>query len=469
MTGALLCAAALVLGDILQLKDGRVIEGPPIKKDGAVYRIAFQNGEVVVPEGLVRDAATSEGKPQDLEARRKRLEEAKSRLEWRNRWKTESRHFKFEYTIPPEIFESYKNLLETYYDVFTKKWGIAAPAKVGKLLVCIYHDEDTFHQVSGAPQGVLGYFRFVEPLELHVFYDRRDPEFAVDVLFHEGNHFLTQLIDLKFNYPPWVNESLAEYYGASTWDPKTKKMALGNVQEGRLVVLWDAIAGQEMQGLEDLIREPQFNAIHYAWGWSFVHFLMENPKYSKKFQSYYLALAKGSGVKRVMGGPMNSFREVPTDDQIALLKSTLGVRDLKALEVEWHDYVKNKLKLQTGRGYEEAAQWARRWGMSKKAAKYFKQAVEAGSANPVTYDEYAELLERDGKEKEAIPLLEKAIELDPLFAQAYLRLGRLLGKGDKPQRERGEKLKKLAFEIAPDDPYLHMDLETAKALSGAGK
>ena len=37
---------------------------------------------------------------------------------------------------------------------------ISKPRGVGKLKVCFYHDEEYFHQVTGVPSGVGGYFRF---------------------------------------------------------------------------------------------------------------------------------------------------------------------------------------------------------------------------------------------------------------------------------------------------------------------
>src|SRR5688500_12493908 len=113
-------------------------------------------------------------------------------------------------------------------------------------------------------------------------------------MLHETNHYLTYLIDPDFRYPLWINESLAEYYGASRWDPASKKMTVGLLQEGRLAAIQDDILAGKWQGLEALFRLEQdaFTADHYAWGWSFVHFLLENEKYASKFKTFYVALAR---------------------------------------------------------------------------------------------------------------------------------------------------------------------------------
>ena len=115
------------------------------------------------------------------------------------------------------------DLFETYFKIFAKEWGVKR-GRLGKLKVCFYHDEDYFRQVSGAGYGVLGYFRFVDPIELNVYNIRNDKQETLSVIFHEVNHYLVYLIDPKFDYSPWVNEGLAEYYGSSKWDPvKTKR------------------------------------------------------------------------------------------------------------------------------------------------------------------------------------------------------------------------------------------------------
>ncbi len=72
------------------------------------------------------------------------------------------------------------------------------------------------------PPGVLGYFKYIRPYDLNIYYERLDPAQSEDTMFHEANHYLQQLIDVRFSMPHFPGESLAEYYGASSWDPRRR-------------------------------------------------------------------------------------------------------------------------------------------------------------------------------------------------------------------------------------------------------
>ena len=193
--------------------------------------------------------------------------------------------------------------------------------------------------------------------ELNFYFDRNDRELTTLVMLHETNHYLTYLIDPEFRYPIWINESLAEYYGASKWNPATKTMTVGGLQEGRIAAIQDQILAGKWQGLDALMRTPQasFTADCYAWGWSFVHFLLENKRYAQKFKTFYVSLARDKAVKttKIAIGP-TALRTVEPDEVIRVLLQHLGVKDLDTLEKEWHESVK-ALQPTSARGYAEAA------------------------------------------------------------------------------------------------------------------
>lgn len=480
--------AALLVGaagaqDSLQLKDGRFLLGVPMTRDASGVTVRFQFGDVVIPEAMVkdcsvaRDGTRAEPSAEDKarleqglvqhegqwipkarfdeiqERRRKqreaRIKSAREHREWRKRYVTTTDNFVFEYTIDPEVMKAYADLMETYYRVFTKEWGIKRPPRLGRLKVCFYHDPEYYQQVTGMGPGVLGYFRFVEPLELNFYYDRLDPELTQDVMFHETNHYLTLLIDPKFKYPSWINESLAEYYGASEWDAKSKTMKLGGLQEGRIAEFQDAIRADEWQGLEDLIRIPHgsFQSVHYAWGWSFVHFLLSHKDYEGKFKKFFLALARDKDIKRVPD-QFPTFKVVPPDEQIRALQKYLGFSDLKALEAQWHAYVKG-LSAVSARGYYEAGLRALMADMPIKAQRFFKTAIDQGLTGPSVFGGYGRALERKRNYDEAIGMYRKAIEADPLDPTFYMELADALRMkaptGKDPEVKR---LRRLALEIA---------------------
>lgn len=477
-----ICTAS-ARADILCLEDGRIISGPGMERADGGINVRFKNGTVFVSNDLVMEAiiegiSTFEPKT-DFEkrqaekgllpfqgkwmspARREReiekylkkrqaavADEEAHRL-WRNRRTEKTKHFVFEYTVPQHIFERYRDLMEAYFTAFAKDWKVVQPKKLGRLKVCFYIDRETFEQIGGAGSGALGYFRFVPPLELNFFFDRLDEELTEDVMFHETNHYLTKLIDPEFKYPHFPGESLAEFYGASEYDPKTKKITSGLIQEGRLTQIQTDIAAGNMMGLEKLVKTDVLFE-HYTWGWSLAHFLMSDPGYRKKFQKFVIGLAKGKDVKR---GFSQNLRTVQGEEIYRVFKRYMGLKkeeDIKALEGEWHTYVKEKLKFVSPRGKELAAAAAMGSYPARpiRAKRLFKEAIDEGSTNPITFHKYAELLSKDGKHEEAVTMWKRAIELDPLNPQIYANLGRALSRrGDKKE---GARLVKLALEIDPD-------------------
>jgi len=438
-------------------------------------RQKLAEGQVRDPEGRwVSQRVASRRFAALHKAREEMIADAKAHRKWANHYEESTRNFIFQYTVDPAVVRSYMDLLEAYLKYFTKEWRISKPRGMGKLKVCFYHDREYFHQVSGAGPGTLAYFRFVEPIELDFFFDRMDPEFGVAVMFHEANHYLTHLIKPSFSYPRWVDESLAEYYGASTWDPVSKKMTVGNIQEGRLAVIHEAIglnriAGsgtgtadeedQKWQDLEELISLPQsrFTSLHYAWGWSFIHFLFhgEDGKYSSNFRRFYKDLATKRGIKRI---PFRAgMEQVAPAEQIKQLKKYLKIKDLKVLEEQWHDYVRG-LKVTGYRGKHLAGQIALRENMPIKAQRLFKEALEAGSTNPLTYYYLGEAYYRKSEYRAAYAAYEKVAEADPLNGMIYVRMARCKDRMDGDHDDEVSRLRRLALEVDPDNYSVFLEV-----------
>ena len=486
-----LLLSASASADFLVTKDGRVVDGKKITRAEGGLKIAFENGEVFVADALVSDVLiegealappqTEEEKAQAakgmvrfegrwmtpksrdtelkkrLDKRLADLETFKAHSEWRNRYKVSSKNFEFEHTLMPETFEVYRELMEAYFTQFVKDWKIQVPKGLGKLKVCLYSNYDDMVQIGGAGGGVLGYFRFVPPLELNFFHDRLDTAFTEEVMFHETSHYLQKLMDVSFKMPHFPGESLAEYYGASRWDPVKKKLTTGLILEGRLVEVQDDIAGGSMMSLERLVSTGRMYE-HYNWGWTLAHFLMSDKRYAPKFQKFVIALVEGKDVKREVGG-MN-LKDVEPSEVYAAFRRYLDLKDdeaFKKLEAEWHAYVKDKLTLVTPRGKEEAARSAMNSGRPIKAKRLFKEAIEAGTNNPTTFHHYAGLLMREGKKDDAIAMWKRAIAADPLTGEYYWGMARVIQ--DEAEQKR---LKKLAKELDPDGSYTEIDLGALK-------
>jgi len=288
-------------------------------------------------------------------------------------------------------------------------------------------------------------------------------------MFHEANHYLQSLLNPEVKMPHFPGESLAEYYGASHWDPKTKKLTIGLVQAGRLAEVQDDVAAGNMFSLEKMLNGATDRSMyeHYTWGWSFVHFLMSRDKYAAKFQRFVSTLANGKDVKRGNPSGKDNVAGVESAEVVRVFMKCLELKDkaaLAALEKEWHAYVKDELKCDSLRGIEMAGLQVAAGSFPARpirATKLLKAAVEKGSKNPQVYVRLANLVDSgEGSDKPdakaAVDLLKKAIELDPLAADTYADLGRVYQH--EGRKEEGKKLMKLALELDPDNPWLEFAL-----------
>lgn len=503
MLAGMLAGSAPLADDILCLKDGRIVSGKKMSRTNGGIDIEYENGIVFVPAALILDAVlaedldvapkTDEERQQTSKgfvrfegkwitaaqrddmlkkrvlAHQKELEEVRSHAEWRNRYKEDSKVFHYEYTVPQFIFERYRDAMEAYYAEFSRVWRVKAPSSEPKLPVNLYGDEAAFHQVGGVGPGVLAYFKYVKPWDLDAYYERLDPRKSFHVLFHEANHYLQQLIDLHFAMPHFPGESLAEYYGASDWDPEKKKFTIGLVQEGRLSEVQTDIAAGNMMSIDKLITSEEMYE-HYTWGWSLVHFLMNDSRYTARFQKFVLALPNGKGIKREEMY-VDSLRTISQEDVLPIFVREMGLKDatgLHKLEAEWHDYIERNLKIVTTSGLELAGMAAAESKPPRpiRAKRLFQEAIDKGSTNPLVYHRFAELQRFDNNWDAAIELWKKALELDPLVGKFYSRIGHtLVIRGDK---EEGERWKALGIELGYDDIWADVDMGDADDGGGSG-
>lgn len=493
-------AAAAARADLLQMKDGRWIEGVKMRLEEKCIVLAYANGDVRVPLDLVEDyviegAVASEpatddakqkradglvsfrGKWMKPEAREKAIRDEVARRtaelldlrahqEWRNRWKWETKNFKFESTLAPHIGETYAATLEAYFEEMKKQWGLKVPKDWGKLTVCLYHDRKTFNEVGGARGGTLAYYRFVAPRELNCYYDRLDPEFAMACALHEATHYMVDLIAEKSNYPHWINEATAEYYGASLVDPKSRTVKIGAVQQGRLTELRTEFDVGKRLRLESLIGSNTGDYEHYYWGWSFVHFMMETPAYAKRFKDYFFDLGKAKDVQRTPGD--FGMQKITGDECLRVFLKRFKLESLDALEKEWYAYIE-RLESTGVSGFERAGAQAYSQGAWKfRATRLLKAAIDGGSKSPQTYILYSRCLRMKRTPEgldESLAVVEKGIRVcDPLSGDLWAERGYCLYALDR--KDEGKKCVELAREMNPDDPYL--DLEVMQALSGGG-
>lgn len=483
--------------DMLLLKDGRIfVDVELVTTPAGEVTVQFANGEVAVPSHLIEEALDLDAPPpepkndderakiaegkmlyqgkwvtaskrdkmfrDEIEDRRKELKAIQDSQLWRNRSLEKTKHFEFEYTVPPHVFAIYRDQLEAYFKVFAKDWKVKPPKENPRLKICMYVTESDFLQIGGVPKGVLGYFRFVDPMELNFFYDRRDPVFTTEVLFHEANHYMQKLIDLEFKMPHFPGEAIAEYYGGAHWDIEKKKLTVGLVLPSRLVEVKTDIATGKYWGLEELVSADEAYQ-HYTWGWTLAHFLMKSKKHEKNFKKFVMALADDKKVKRdsvsIGAIPLKMVRGKEVWNTFRRYMKIESDEAVKELEKEWHSYIDNELKVEGVRAKEAAGVRAvKGWPRQEiRGKRLLTEAVEEGSINPIVYQTLGEMHFDDRDYSKAAELFEKAVSFDPLepgytfwHGMALKRIG---------QSEEGQQLIELAKEMGINDPSLRFLLE----------
>jgi len=452
--------------DIVALKDGRVIEGKAEEK-GDVVLLHLAHGSITIPSVKIKRILVDvEGKidprtKRERERIAKEIEGMRAHSLWRNAYHEETRHFVFNYNVPPEVAKGYIDMLEGFYKSFGKQLHarLGPGVKRKKMEINIFRDKENFDQVGGVPQAA-GFWNFVEE-RLLFYHDRNDPEYVRHVLLHEFTHLLTHLLKPKFCHPIWCNEGIAEYFGASKVEKG--KLVFGGIQEGRLVSMKRWREEGNDYTIEELMRTPPgaFGAIEYGWAWSFVHFMMQNRKYKAKFMKYYVDLARAGGIKRERGSYY--YPTVSPSEDIKHFKKVFGIKNFKKLDKEWHDYIDTSLKVSSGSGYLYEARRYYWEGKSEKALESIKKAEDnwKGEPSALLFHYKGLALKNLDRLSEAEEAFREAIRLDPLNAWDYYYLGDVYERADDEESlKKAIQNKSLAREIAPDDYKLRFRVES---------
>ncbi len=452
--------------DEIALHDGRTIKGK-VEECGDIYKLHLKYGTISIPAVKVKKILIDTGEElnrkqlKERERIAKEIEEVRKHSNWRNAYKEESKHFVFKYNVTPEIAKGYIDLLEGFYKDFCKELGVrlGPGLKRKKMEINIFRDKENYTQVGGVP-GAAGHFNFVEE-ELFFYHDRNDPEFVQSVLLHEFTHLLTHLMKSKFCHPTWCNEGLAEYYGASKREGS--KLVFGGMQEGRLVTMNKWREEGNDYTLEELIKTPRnaFHGLEYGWAWSFIHFVMGNKKYKKKFMKYYIGLAKDKKVKQEET-PYLYYPTVRVGEDFRYFRKVFGAKNIDKINKEWHDYIDTNLSVTSGAGYLYDARvlfWKDKNDEALESILIAEEKWE-GELSPILYQLKGRILMDLREYEDAKDAFMEAIKIDPINGRNYYYLGDALEEMDEEDiLEEAVRNKNLALELAPDDYNLRFKVE----------
>ena len=251
------------------LKEGQEVTFTPQTDE---EREKYEKGFVPFNGRWIKKKNAERAIKKDLENRLEQAEEDLAHQEWRNKYETETKHFRWFHTTPQRVTRRFMASSDAYYDIFKKDWGIKRNKRKPKLSINFYNDASEYQQIAGAP-GALAYFMFLGDYDLNAFYDRLDPDFTEQVVSTSST------------------TTCASSSTSSSTTPLARRVAL-RVLRRRAPRRGDGQARgrahpqrtpRHHQGPDGRGREDQLEKMittrgfeDYTWGWSFVHMLMQD-------------------------------------------------------------------------------------------------------------------------------------------------------------------------------------------------
>ncbi len=246
-----------------------------------------------------------------------------------------------------------------------------------------------------------------------------------EVIFHEYEHFIMR-VNLP-NAPVWLNEGLAEFYSTFTTDDDDQKASLGAPISRHILTLRESAMLPLKTLLEVDRKSPHYNesrkaGIFYAESWALIHYLMlsDGGKRQPQLGQFIRGLSDGLPLEE-------NFRQS-------------FQADYKTIETELRSYVSKFLFPVLNVTFTKQLDFAKEM-----------QSAQMSEAQTEYY--LGDLLLRHRRLEEAEKRLQKAVELDPKLAPAYISLGVL--RLQQQKQSEAEKLMRAAVESDPDNYLSH--------------
>ncbi len=270
--------------------------------------------------------------------------------------------------------------------------------------------------------------------------------------------------------PMWLNEGIAEFY--ATVEPDGAQWLAGRPQNGRVHVLQTQSRLRlktlfSVDGASPYYNDPEKMQIFYAESWALTHMLAVGTAYYKHFGEFVSAMSAGRSEeeafelawgKNVAGVETDLDRYLRQERLSGLLYETkvqpddstplVGALPQQDLDLSFADLlssnpyaapgIEQKLmelsrKHPDDPGFEELLGYlALREKRTELAESHFSKAVDRQSKDPVAVYNSARLQQSSGAAPDqVIPLLERALELNPDYVPARIDLGFTAAKANR--------------------------------------
>ncbi|MCZ7644547.1 MAG: tetratricopeptide repeat protein [Planctomycetota bacterium] len=236
------------------------------------------------------------------------LERSAKRTPWAQAFKVSSPHFTVITNTSQKLAQDISQALELQFKELFVRFQLGKPP-TDALPVKIFAEKSEFQQYRkelGKRQSehTAGYF---DPnLKEIVLFWSDDPEDVLSTLYHEATHYVVEMFAPRGNVPVWLNEGLAVYFETAQF--KNGKLETGQVPYGRLLELQDAVKQGKHHPLRRLMKYDNYDSydlLAYAEGWSVVYYFAKN-NLAQGFGAYLDEIKKGrdqdTAFKRAFGG-----------------------------------------------------------------------------------------------------------------------------------------------------------------------
>jgi tetratricopeptide (TPR) repeat protein len=350
-----------------------------------------------------------------------------------------SANFRFVSQLDEARTTELANELEVFQSVLQKM--TSATAFEPRVPTTIFLLRDTFAYRQFAPRGSAGVFIPLQRANLAVVNAQSKRISASDVLLHEYTHYVVHN-DSTFSYPRWYDEGFAELMSGT--DISAEHVDLGLPLAHRRMSIEDNRILPLKKMLTDDRRVTELeNAILYAKGWRFVHYLhyghkLGYPNRTRELARYLSLLHQGVA---------------PAD----AVQQAFGM-DFSALDQEFEEYLR--------KGQVPAARYAR-----SSFPEPAPPTTRRMSADEVAIELGWLALARDDDAR-AESLFRVALATQPSAPRALTGLANALrarSKSKLQMRDLSQEIAALytrALEVAPDDAMCHLDY-AAHALAQA--
>ena len=254
-----------------------------------------------------------------------------------------TKRFRFLSRVDPERTRQYAAAFEAFADALAKTFKFKPKfRKNWTVQIRIFRDERAYAKYEAGPAErsngkaqSLGFFRIDYERSLEevvVFDDPHDPGETFDTLLHEGLHLMLHIWGKakNFEFPRWIDEGMAEYFGGSFYEPARHRrkatFSQGLQKPWRLRGLRNQLSASKAPTLRELLLlSTEFDGSHYAPSWALIHFFAhaENGRFARRLNKFCQDLRR-------------TVRE--GERTISLFEKVMKIK-LPVLEKKWRAYV----------------------------------------------------------------------------------------------------------------------------------